>query len=246
MSMPQGINKMSRRGVLKGLGATGATAAAGGAGLLAMSGGAVASSDTLVDDTSIETADGEVHWVAVDLSGEVSWSGFDEPVEKARIQSFVEILDGEDNSLWGSNLINDTQQFDLTGDWGDDEEVETGRSGYIKTDADWGIVQKDRDHYYAQNGESAPDGNGYGLPQNPAPAHHLYVDEDGVTETYYVELTTVYMLFDANGNELTGTDGYPDRPESTGRFQVQVSNTSSTASIDSDGGTVDAGATGDR
>lgn len=209
----------------KVLGTVGGLAIAG-SGLAALTGGATATAGTSIEDPeTAESDDGEISYVAVQTTGRLTWDGFDEPAKQARILTYVTLKqDGE--AVWGENLINDTGQFELNSSWGGEgEDVsltgdhEDGREGYIASDVDWGICQENRENNY---------NDGYGLPQNPAPTSPFTAGSDGEKESTRVVLRSVYMLFDENGNELTGQSGYPARPEASSDFVVTVQNEEAT------------------
>ncbi|MFB6075191.1 MAG: hypothetical protein ABEJ89_09275 [Haloarculaceae archaeon] len=225
---------MRRRNLIKTIGGIATTTAVGGSALLAASGGASATAGgSIADPPAVETDDGTIKWVAVQTTGRLTWDGFDTPAKKARIMVYV-TLKRNGSTIWGENLIHDTGMFDLTSSWGGSGEDSglsgdsaDGQSGYIASDADWGILQKNQQHLY---------NNGYGLPQNPGPVGPLEADQDGSTVQTRVVLRSVYLLFDENGNELTGTQGYPSRPEASSSFVVTVNNQSSSTGFgDSDG-----------
>lgn len=225
--------ELDRRNVLKGIGGIGATAAVGGLGFLAVSGGATATAGSTIDDPNAVTSDdGEVTYVAVQTTGRVEWDGFDTAAKKARMISQVRYK--RNGNVLGEWTIHDTSKFDLGSSWGGSGEDisltgdhESGQSGHIASDVDWGIAQKNRNNTY---------NNGYGLPNNPAPVNDLYAGADGSTRETKVVLETQYRLYDAGGGELTGTNGYPDRPVGESRFVVEVNNQgSSTTQGDADG-----------
>lgn len=233
--------ELDRRTVL---GTVGGLAVAG-SGLAALTGGATATAGSDIEDPEAVTSDdGEITYVSTQTTGRLTWDGFDEPAKYGRIMVYV-TLQRNGNVLWGENLIHDTGQFALDSSWGGDgEEIslsgdhEAGQEGYIASDADWGICQKNREHIY---------NDGYGLPNNPAPVHPFTAGSDGGTQKTGVVLRSVYLLFDENGNELTGTEGYPDRPEAESHFIVTVNNQKSSASFggeDGDGDTDDSAEVG--
>lgn len=233
--------ELDRRTVL---GTVGGLAVAG-SGLAALTGGATASAGSDIDNPqAVKSDDGEITYVATQTTGRLTWDGFDTPAKQGRIMVYV-TLQRDGNALWGENLIHDTGMFDLDSSWGGPGEDiglegdhEAGQEGYIASDADWGICQKDRQHYYdpSEDDNIAEDGNGYGLPENPAPVSHFTAGADGSSQKTGVVMRSVYMLFDKNGNELTGQDGYPDRPEAESHFIVTVNNEEATTGFgDSDG-----------
>lgn len=163
----------------------------------------------------------------------MTWDGFDVPVAAFKIRVSVE-LRRSGSTLW-EGLIHDTGKVDTSqgSDWGGPgEEISLqgdygeGRAGYVASDADWGIIQRNREHIY---------NDGYPLPNNPAPASDLYADTDGSTTKTRVVLKAEYALYRGSGAELTGTSGYPDRPQFSTDFVVTVENqTATTGSGDAD------------
>lgn len=231
---------MDRRDFVKTVGGIATASATGGAAFLAATGGASATAGGSIDNPSTATSDdGEISYVAVQSTGRLTWDGFDTPAARARIMTYV-TLKQDGSAVWGEGLINDTGQFELTSSWGGDgEDVSlsgdhsAGQSGYIASDIDWGICQKNRENNY---------NDGYGLPTDPAPTAPFTAAADGSEESTKVVLRTVYLLFDSSGNELTGQSGYPARPESSTSFTVTVQNDQATTGF---GGTDGDGDSGD-
>ncbi len=236
---------MQRREFTKAVGGIAGTTALGGAALVAGTGGASASAGgSISDPEAVESDDGEISYVAVQTTGRLTWDGFDSAVKQARIMVYVTLVrDG--SAVWGENLIHDTDRFELDESWGGaGEDVslggdhEAGQSGYIASDVDWGICQANRENEY---------NDGYGLPSDPAPTAPFTADEDGTNKATKVVLRSVYLLFDANGNELTGRSGYPERPEAQSAFTVTVANEAASTGFgdeDGDGDTDDSATVG--
>ncbi|MFC7020183.1 MULTISPECIES: hypothetical protein [Haloarcula] len=225
---------MQRRDFAKTVGGIVGTSALGGGALLAATGGASATAGGSISDPAKAVSDdGRIQWVATQTTGRLTWDGFDEPVGYFKILVSVE-LKRSGNTLW-SGTIHRTNKIDtsqgtswggsgeeivLNGEYGD------GRAGHIASDTDWGIIQRNRNNIY---------NNGYALPDNPAPASYLYADTDGSTTKTKVILRSEYVLYANDGSELTGTSGYPDRPEFSTSFVVTVENeAASTGSGDAD------------
>lgn len=227
----------SRRTVLTGIG----TLAAGGAGLAAFSGsGAAAESNIAVEDApTVTTDDGTVEWVAVKLWVRTEWDGFDSDVHYVRYTDEVTIApNGADETY----TINQTLSDDLDGGkspggegWGGDDGYhggehysDAGKAGYIHADVDWGIIQRNRENTYNQ---------GYGLPNNPAPAETLFADDDGATNETLVRLDKQIRLYDADENPLTGPDGSQGvaDPSVSAEFVVTVENEAANTSNAGDG-----------
>lgn len=248
--MTQGSN-LRRRGVLKTLGGIGTAIGIGGVGLVYASQGAEAAAGTSISDPSAITSDdGEIRVVATKSTGRLRWDGFDTPAAQARI--LVDVVLKRSGSTLNSYRIHDTGAFSLDADgdgtggpWGGDGDGiglsgdhEAGQSGYIASDSDWGILQQDRAHIYdpeseetLSDGALVDAGNGYPLPENPAPTDPLTADSDGGTQKTKVVLKATYILYDSNGNELTGSTGYPDRPVAKAGFTVTVNNEEGTTSF---------------
>jgi|GEM_PF-1495741 hypothetical protein len=231
---------LDRRTVLKGASAVGVLGV-GGAGLFASTQGATATAGgTISDPSPVTSDDGRIKWVATRTTGRVTWDGFDDPVKYFRIVVSVE-LKRNGNTQWAGQ-IHDTGKIDATQgeNWGSSGdaiylqgEYGEGRAGTIASDADWGIVQRNRNNIY---------NNGYALPSNPAPASYLYANADGSTTKTKVILKSEYRLYASDGSELTGTSGYPDRPDFSSSFVVTVNNqeaTTGSGDADADGHTGD-------
>jgi len=235
---------VSRRNVIK---AGAGVAAVGGLGLgtTLLSDSASATAGGSIDDPGAVTSDdGTVTYVAVQTTGRLNWDGFDRAAKKARVITRVRYK--RDGSFIDTHQIHDTGKFDLTQEsWGGSgEEISLvgdhsdGQKGYIASDVDWGIAQANRGHVY--NG-------GYGLPSDPAPVEPLAADTDGSSTQTRVVLKSEYRLYDANGQELTGTNGYPNRPTFSEDFTVTVDNEAATTSgggSDAEGDTEDSAEVG--
>lgn len=218
----------------KVLGAVGSLAVAG-SGLAALAGGATATAGSSISNPeAVTTDDGKIRYVRTHTTGRLNWDGFDEPAKYGRIFVGVE-LHRNGNQL-ASKWIHDTGKFALDDDWGGSGEEtdlrgdhEAGQEGYIASDADWDIIQSS---FY-------DDGSNY--PQDPMAADKLFADGDGSTEKTKVVLKSQYRLYDASGSELTGTSGYPDRPQASSSFVVTVNNEESSTSFGDEDGDGDNG-----
>jgi len=222
-------NEIGRRKLLGTVGAVGGVAIAGG-GFAALSGGATATAGSSIDNPDTATTDdGKIRYVRTHTTGRLNWDGFDEPAKHGRIFVGVELHrnGGEIASKW----IHDTGKFDLDGSWGGPGEAtklkgdhESGQEGYIASDAEWDIIQSD---FYDDDSN---------LPSDPMAADKLFADTDGSKQKTRVVLKSQYRLYDANKNELTGTQGYPARPKASSDFVVTVENEKSSTSFgDEDG-----------
>jgi hypothetical protein len=224
----------------KVLGTVGGLALAG-SGFAFWSGSASATAGSSIDNPqAVTTDDGEIRYVRTHTTGRLSWDGFDEPAKKGRI--LVAVALKRNGNVLTQKRIHDTGKFSLDGNWGGSGEEtnlsgdhESGQSGYIASDADWDIIQ------------SMSYDDGSNIPQNPMSADTLYADSDGSQMKTRVILTATYLLYDANGSELTGSSGYPDRPSASSDFVVTVNNQGSSTSFgdkDGDGDTDDSAEVG--
>lgn len=216
--------------MIRGVGAIGALGAVSGVGAILGSQGASATAGGSIEDPQTATSDdGRLKWVSTQTTGRLTWDGFDDPVQYFKIRTFVELK--RDGNTINEYLINETDKVDAVdaedNGWGRsgekvslDGDYDEGRAGYIASDVDWGIIQRNRNNIYNDD---------YGLPENPAPTSPLYADgADGETKKTAVILKAEYILYGGNGAELTGTEGYPDRPQSSAKFVVTVENQEST------------------
>jgi hypothetical protein len=224
---------MKRRNILRGAAGAGTALSIGSIGFLATSGGASATAGSSIADPAAGTTDdGEIRYINTKTTGRLTWDGFDKPAKYARIRVGVE-LHRNGNKL-DEKWIHDTDIFSLSGDWGGsgeetslDGDYEDGQAGYVASDSDWDIIQ------------AADYSSDSSLPSDPMAAQRLFAEEDGSSKKTRVVLKSQYRLYDANENELTGTSGYPDRPQSSADFVVTVNNQESTT------GFGDGDATGD-
>jgi len=227
---------VDRRTVLKSLGGAVGVGLVGGTGMMALSGGASATAGSSIDNpTAVSSDDGKITYVAVQTTGRLTWDGFDKAAKKARMKIWVKYK--RDGSVFKDYYIHDTKKFDLTqskwGSNGDETSLsgdhEAGQEGYIASDVDWGIAQKGRQHVYDNVHQ-----DDYPLPNDPAKTQPLYATDDGSSKETRVILEAEYRLYDADGNELTNTEGYPDRPTHSSDFKVTVNNEASTTGAGDD------------
>lgn len=236
---------LDRRNVLKALGGVAGVGVVGGVGLSALAGPAAANSFT-IDPTSVTTNDGELAYVAVDVGGNLVWSGFDVPAERLRFVSKVAV---PDEGL-GPKVLNDSvsDTFDnWSGDgdsngWGGDGEyVESlsdpgggaGRQGEVVTDAQWVIISdgtQDPAGYRTTFTEGSPPDwtDTFDAPDD---------DGDGQVNTKVttVEKTSEVYFLDANGNELTEIPSDLQPISDTAAFDVTVNNEPADTSGTTDG-----------
>lgn len=195
---------MERRDFLKAAGGTAGAATLGGAGILAMTGGATATGSVDYGGTTITSDDGTVEYVAIFGDSIVHWDGFDTPAQYVDIEVSVEIVQKWDGQTrHGPQTVHTTGKVDLdNSSWGNHDESlsGSGTSGTIETGIgldengnhdetiDWHIVGTDPD--------------GYGLPSNPVDASHLEVASDGKSRQFRLLVRSAYTWYDASENEL--------------------------------------------
>lgn len=228
-------SRLNRRSVLKGLGATGLAAGAGGLGILATTGGAAAQAalDITINDAKVSNDRGEVDYVGVNLDKTITWDGFDVPVKYI---GFKHEVATDANSKGWHTLYGEKVSAELP-DWsnyGDDESVDTyttdesdkpdGTKGTATAGVQWEIINgSGNPGQYAGFGY---DGNG---PQDPAAwASDLSVAEDGTVQTHQVRWKTTLYFYegtDADGNyvQVSEDDGVPSLSGEE-RFDVTVTN----------------------
>jgi hypothetical protein len=121
---------MQRRQLLKATGAAGATAAAGGFGLVALSGGAAAANTNLeAQDPAVATTDdGEIQYVAFGGRLRFSWDGLESPANYGwyRVETRVDTGSG-----WSNWRTHGTDYGELNANWGgpNDDTDQTGTDG---------------------------------------------------------------------------------------------------------------------
>ena len=222
-----------RRDVLKIIGGIGASTVAGGAALgLGSTEASATAGSSISDPGPATTDDGRIKYVNTKTTGRVNWDGFDTPARFGRILVKVELK--RDGNVFTSKRIHDTGLFDLTqSGWGGSGEetslsgdYEAGQEGYIASDANWDIIQSAEEY---DGGTSGSRGN---FSNGAVSAEGLYADDsDGQTQTTRVILRSTYLLYDENENELTGSNGYPSRPQASSDFVVEVNNEEATTSF---------------
>lgn len=235
---------MNRREILKTAGGIGATAAVGGAGLLASSSGALAASGELdINGTSLANDDGDVTRIGVALTHEVTWDGFDIPVEAVAYQDYIQKVDGSGSVVVSHNIYDNTENPVLLENWSGDGDSNgwggadeytagPGTDSSVNADIDWTVISE----------TPSEDGG----TESPALASDFNVDNetDDSTKTLrlrYVKRVVFYTTTDTGGDPVSSRDGttvYPmglddgtiDQVENRERFNVDVTNEPATAS----------------
>jgi hypothetical protein len=191
---------MERRNLLKAVGGIAVTASASGVGVLAMSGGAAAQSSFTIGDSSVTLDDGDVSKIGVQLSHEVSWDGFDIPVEAASYTDTIELRDGNGNTLDSATIFDNSNNPVLLegwssegsgGDgWGGAGEYTSGpgTEGSVNADLDWTVLSDDP---AGDGGTETPgDIDDFGI-ENPT---------DGSEEDFILRYTKTVTLFTTESN----------------------------------------------
>ena len=219
---------MERRDLLKTVGGIGAASAAGGAGFLAMTGGAAAHGGWQhIGDSTVTSDDGSVEYVAIYGDAVVEWDGFDDEATQFQIVTEGRIADTMDE--WVE--LNDTGPVSLSDDdWGNhDEELSgPGTSGTIETG-----VGLDEDgnydpsiHWVVVGDDPSTD---YGLPENSIDPSNIKVDDDGGSYVFTLQIKSVYTWYNSGGTELFSEDFIQ-------HVKVEVNNRPSSANMeDGDG-----------
>jgi hypothetical protein len=124
---------MKRRQLLKGAGAAGATAAASGIGLIALSGGSVAADTALQasDPSAVTTDDGEIEYVAFGGRLRFEWDGLDAPATYGWYKVETRVNTGSGWSSWRSH---GADAGELGANWGgsNDSTQQTGTDGVFQ------------------------------------------------------------------------------------------------------------------
>lgn len=198
----------------------------GGASLLAISGGAAATSSTMdISNSSVSNDDGDVSKLGVSLTHEAMWDGFDVPVHAVEYRDVLEIRDADGNVL-GTHVLRDgtdtpvlLENFSGDGDadgWGgpgeyfspgvedeDDPYAEAGYlSGSVHADIDWTLAADsnvDSANINSPPGGSVADTTDFGLDNE--------TDDSTVTYTVILKKTVQFYTRDDNGSYTTAIDG---------------------------------------
>lgn len=220
---------MERRNLMKTIGGITGIATVGAGALTLTSTEARATASVNYGDVSVTSDDGTVEYVAIFGDSIVTWDGFDEPAEYARIVNEARIP-----GQVGWTDLNDTGLFELTSSWGGADEDVTlqngGRQGTIETGV--GLDGEDGDHDPTTDWHVVgSDPDGYGLPQNSIDPAALTVDEDGATENFTLELRATYYWYGSfDPNDQLFSESF------TSTVDVTVSNEEATIGTQSDDG----------
>lgn len=126
---------MERRQLLKGVGAAGATAATGGIGLFALSGGAAAADTTLEasDPSAVTTDDGEIIYVAFGGRLRFEWDGLDAGATYGRYKTESRVYQ-DSNTGWSDWRSHGSDYGELNAKWGGDNDYtdDTGTDGVFQ------------------------------------------------------------------------------------------------------------------
>jgi hypothetical protein len=217
---------LTRRKALGGI----AALTAGGLGTAALAAGPAAAQSYTISDASVTLDAGEASFVGVDVTGTLSWDGFDEGVDRLEFVSEVKVAGEEWHEL---NRTTSDPLEDWSGDgdsdgWGGAGEYVLenggdgdGTAGEVHTTAKWAVIAVAG----ADTGEYRT--SGLNVPDWTAA---LDAATDGSSETTSVSKRSTVRFLDADGN----TVGVGETSESTS-FDVTVNNQPSTSGGSTDG-----------
>lgn len=239
---------IGRRTALKGVAAFGAAAVGGMA--LTQNATAQASGSLSIGNSGVSTDGGDLTEVNLNLDHEVTWDGFDQPVEAAEYRDVVRVYDANGNKLGATVLRDETDTPKMlagwsgNGDsdgWGGDGEYTSGpgTQGYVHADVLWTILADEPSNATNPVPQGAPgDIDSFGLDN----------ETDDSTREYTVELIKIVKLYttDSSGSYtaddgttvalMGGDDGTVGTVKSTGTFTVSVTNEGATTSGTGSGG----------
>lgn len=225
-------NRLSRRTALKGIGGAVGAAVAGGGTFFAMTGGAAASIELSADisGTSYSGDQGDLDWVAVDISKTIDWDGFDVPLRYIGFKHEITLDDGGDTPWYAlydqmsGRLTDWSSDGDGSDGWGGPGEYvdpytgdkEDGLEGVAHADVQWAIIS-DGSHP-----------NQYDSVQTPVDwTDTLSVGTDGAIETHTVNWKTTLTFYtedgDGNAVQISSDDGVAEVVGET-NFDVDVTN----------------------
>lgn len=236
---------MERRDVLKTVGGIGVGTAAGGLGVLALTGSATAADANLegFDPDAVTTDDGEITYVSYGGRLIFSWDGLDAEATYGgyEVYSRVQRNDGS----WTSWVTHGSDTGPLDGSWGggNDDTDQTGTEGFFEFK--FGEPYNQRDYAIAYDSESDldtdDDGTNDAHPvQNPYGTGRFSADEDGGQNRTKVDIRKVCAVYDGDPND-GGTKLIEDGDAA--RFEVVVNNREATATT---GGEVEANVEADE
>lgn len=211
---------MERRQLLKGVGAAGATAAMGGVGLLAFSGGAAAA-DTNLEATSpsaVTTDDGSIKWVAFGGRLRFEWDGLDSNATYGRYETESRVDQGSGWSSWRSH---GSDYGELGANWGgsNDYTQDTGTDGYFQFK--YGDENNNADYAIAGSGSNLRDA------KNKYDKKVFEAETDGEKQATKVQMRFTCSVW----NGEPGTSGASKLIEEadSAKFTVTVNNRTATA-----------------
>ncbi|QKY16086.1 hypothetical protein [Halorubrum sp. CBA1229] len=248
---------MERRNLLKAIGGIAATASAGGAGVIAMSGGASAQTTStlnIADANSISNDDGDLSEVIVSLDHEISWDGFDVGVDAVAFENRISIVDGGGNDRSNGEYVLQkgdpvSVQLIADGGWGGSGETGTidavdedsssaganALAGEVNSDIQWTILA-DEGAPISQDSIQDPAIIGQDIGD-------LDVNTDDSSTTYTITFKKIVRFYRENNNGgyvlLDNDDGTVGKSVATGNFDVTVTNeaASTTSETNSEGST---------
>lgn len=231
---------MERRSLLKKVGGIGATAAVGGAGLLATSGSALAASSSLsITGSNVTNDDGDLTEVIVNLDHTATWDGFDIAVDAVEYRDVIKRMDGNGGVI-SSHVLRDELDTPVPlsdikdGTWGGSDEDSTGpgTQGNVEAGIQWSVLHDEPSNAtYTPPAGSAGDVQDFGMDNA----------EDDSTKKYKLKLTKKVQFYaldssgsytGINGNTyrlMGGDDGTLSETVSEGTFTVDVTNEAATA-----------------
>lgn len=227
-----GDKTLSRRNALKALGGIGAAAAVGGASTLLTGSAAAESTFSISDAAPVTTDDGEVAALTVSADHEVTWDGFDIPVEAVAYRDVLTVApSGEatefvvyDNTGSPVRLEDFSSKGDGSDGWGGPGEYTSGPglSGSVNADINWNVLV-DPDEASAKSVES------------PGDISQTSIEEptDGTTnETTISYRKELHLYFeDSSGNLVSESrDGFQPVVTAEDTFVVTITNQSATGS----------------
>lgn len=234
---------MGRRSVLKMTGVAAGGAVAGGAGLLAFTGGAAAGHTTLQNAAvqAVATDDGKIEYVAFGGTLRYEWDGLDKEATHGEYVTEARVLDGDGQQISGWQTLG-SDKGELGANWGGDNDPDSGpgtegyftfRYGHKHGQPDYAVAYTqavadsesddgDNDAVttdYGPNGlflvDADPNSSGY---QSPFDTSLFNVSTDGATERTNLEVKHTCRVYDSEGNVI----GVPD--EASGVVPVDVTN----------------------
>lgn len=210
---------MRRRTLLKGAGATGATVAAGGIGLVALSGGATAADTQLegTDPGAVTTDDGEIEYVAYGGRVRFEWDGLDSDATWGRIVSESRVYNNGSWSSWREHI---DSRGELGASWG-------GGNDYTQDTGTDGVFEFKFGSPHGQDDYAIAGSSGDTIDTNNQYSTSLFeADTDGGQNETTVEIRKTCEVWDGepgNGGDKLIAD------DDTAEFTVTVNNREATA-----------------